>query len=212
MFSISYRISSLLLLSIVFCATADVAFGFTSMSMAVDPVSKNSRAKRLPNLSASTAVSVDLEFNNRVSLRSRMKGALGRLRQRRVEVVEDIEDFQKIIDDKHRKDIVAVMFYSPVCKACQAAKPIYQQLAQKYTQVRFISVPMTKANSSALQSLGVSKFPFGQIYSQEGLVDELGLLRKLIPSFEDKLQSHIIKSNNDEANALGIEKDVRRSY
>ena len=104
------------------------------------------------------------------------------------------------------------MFYSPVCKACQAAKPIYQQLAQKYTQVRFISVPMTKANSSALQSLGISKFPFGQIYSQEGLVDELGLLRKLIPSFEDKLQSHIIKSDNDEANALGIEKNVKRSY
>jgi thiol-disulfide isomerase/thioredoxin len=210
------RKCSLLLLAVLMHVFAEVAHGFTTISMAVGPVSKPVSSKpsktfKRTTSSNSVATEASVESLPRRSFRSRVQSAIigdwNKDMQRKVEIVEDFEEFKKIVQDE-TQNVVAVMFYSPVCKACQAAKPLYNKLAQKYTQVKFISVPMTKANSNGLASLGVSKFPFGQIYDpKEGLVDEVGLLRKLIPRFEESLRSHVAQ-RNDETRALEVEDEM----
>jgi thiol-disulfide isomerase/thioredoxin len=128
---------------------------------------------------------------------------MGNFRQKvniNVQIVEDLEEFKQIISDEQQA-AVAVMFYSPVCKACKTSKPLFNKLAKKYTDVKFISVPMTKAQ--VWESINVpTKYPFGHIYDQNGaLVNEVGLLRKLIPKFEESLQSFVAQQdNNDDEN------------
>lgn len=204
---------SLLLLALLMQVFGEVVCGFSAVSMALDPVSNSvsmissSAFKRTTSSNAvATAVSADSipskYFRSRVQ--SAFIGSWKKEIRRKVEIVEDVEEVKSIIQDERQK-LVAVMFYSPVCKACKAVKPLYNKLAQKYTQVKFISVPMTKDNSSGLASLGVSKFPFGHIYDpKEGLVDEVGLLRKLIPSFEESLRSYVAR-RNDETRSLHVE-------
>jgi thiol-disulfide isomerase/thioredoxin len=113
-----------------------------------------------------------------------------------VEVVEDFNDFKTILSAE-RQNLVAVMFHAPFCKACQAASPHFHKLAKKYSKnVKFVSVPLTEANANLLKGLGVSKFPFGHIYDPEkGLVEELPMLRKLIPRFEEKLRTFVTAKN-----------------
>lgn len=137
-------------------------------------------------------------------MRSRIKDKIVKKWQgnRRVEDVRDVLEFQRIVNDP-AQDIVVVMFYSPACKACKAAKPLYHKLARKYKQAKFLSVPMTEANSHHLKKINVHRFPFGHIYkTSEGLVEGAGLLRKMIPSFEDSLQQFIAGCGNEAANVI----------
>ncbi|CAJ1930687.1 unnamed protein product [Cylindrotheca closterium] len=123
---------------------------------------------------------------------------------RRVEIVKDLGEFQRIVNDE-QQDLVAVMFYSPVCKACNAAKPLYNKLAKKYKDVKFISVPMTPENSKHLRNMNIHQFPFGHIYKpSEGLLESAGLLRKMIPNFEKSLQ-RFISGNPEEARLADTE-------
>jgi thiol-disulfide isomerase/thioredoxin len=108
-------------------------------------------------------------------------------------VIEDINDFEDIVlRNNESQNLVAVMFHAPFCKACQAAAPHFYKLAKRYTGVKFVSVPLTDANSNMVKALGIPKFPFAHIYDPEkGLVDELPILRKLIPKFEERLRSYM---------------------
>jgi thiol-disulfide isomerase/thioredoxin len=159
------------------------------------------------------------EFGEEASLRSRVGLALGDFKRRirrqrpRVEVIEDVSDFDSILKST-KEQFVAVFFHSPVCKACQAAAPHYYKLSQKYNNVKFLSVPLTPGNKHTLQQdMGVKKFPFGHIYhSQHGLLDELPILRKLIPHFEERLQTHVRAGSSgvalsEEVEALSTEGD-----
>ena len=153
-----------------------------------------------PSSSTSTfATSLPLDANRQPSIPSRVKnmvigGLKSRLsRRRKVQVVEDINEFNELIRDE-QQDHIAVMFHAPFCKACQAALPHFQRLARKYSDVKFISVPLTESNSKFLKALGIPKFPFGHLYDPEkGLVEELPMLRKLVPKFEERLVSRMSK-------------------
>lgn len=164
----------------------------------------NTITNRIPPPPISTsngAMATDCHGYAEPSFKSRVGIALGGIKQRirrrrpQVEVVEDVSDFDGILK-RTKEQFVAVFFHSPVCKACQAAAPHYYKLSQKYSNVKFLSVPLTPGNKQTLQQdMGVKKFPFGHIYhSQHGLLDELPVLRKLIPHFEERLQTHVALS------------------
>jgi len=171
----------------------------THLSPRSSSVGFTTSATSMPRTSNKAIASGCADYSERSSLRSRVGLAVGqfkrRIRRRRpkVEVIEDVSDFDSILKST-KEQFVAVFFHSPVCKACQAAAPHYYKLSQKYNNVKFLSVPLTPGNKETLQQdMGVKKFPFGHIYhSQDGLLDELPILRKLIPDFEQRLQSHVI--------------------
>lgn len=149
---------------------------------------------------ASTALSAEALSNS--SFRSRVLGGLkDRLRRKpNVEVVEDVNEFLSIVDNE-RQHFIAVMFHAPFCKACKAAAPHFFKMAKKYSNVKFVSVPLTESNANNLKGLGISKFPFAHIYDPEkGLVDELPVLRKLVPQFEEKLRSYVTQDERDDDN------------
>mmetsp|Transcript_89282 Transcript_89282/g.257516 ORF Transcript_89282/g.257516 Transcript_89282/m.257516 type:complete len:216 (+) Transcript_89282:25-672(+) len=195
---ISILRKSFLFLSVIACANA------FSLHMARDSSRSNlnslpSSQHLAPRTTARSAVATGLdEYGSRHSFRSRVGAAFGGIKRRmkrhrpQVEVIEDVSDFDSILKST-KEDFVAVFFHSPVCKACQIAAPHFQKLAQKYSNVKFLSVPLTPMNKEVLQKdLGVKKFPFGHIYhSEHGLLDELPFLRKFAPQFDDRLQSLI---------------------
>lgn len=199
---------------LLLCVILQTSQGFMTMQQS-SPSSRSSNlpfqsrsSKDLPTRSQRTvneAVAtggLDLVRNDSSSIRSRVGVVLGdlksRIRKPSVEVVEDISDFQSVLRES-KEQLVAVFFHSPVCKACQAAAPHFVKLSRKYSNVKFLSVPLTPKNKLDLQELGVKKFPFSHIYdSQRGLLDEAPMLRKKIPEFEERLLSHVIRNAKQE--------------
>lgn len=167
--------------------------------------SRNSASKSVPSPTGTSTNAIATgcqDYDAMSSLKSRFSLAFRdinrRIRRQRphVEVIEDVSDFDAVLKST-KEQFVAVFFHSPVCKACQAAAPHFYKLSEKYSNVKFLSVPLTPANKRTLQQdFGVKKFPFGHIYhSQHGLLDELPILRKLIPHFEERLQTLITLSS-----------------
>ena len=123
----------------------------------------------------------------RPALGRRVKDIIGNLKRRKPVKVETLQQFQDEVDSEN-DNIVAVMFHAKYCKACAAALPHFYKLAGKYPAVKFVDVPISEKNHNLLEQLGVRKFPFGHIYHpRKGLLDELPLLRKFVPQFEEQL-------------------------
>jgi thiol-disulfide isomerase/thioredoxin len=108
-------------------------------------------------------------------------------------VVETLQDYKQIVGEESSK-MVAVRFYAPWCKACKAVQPLFYHMANKFPNVVFVDVPVTDQNTNLHQGLGVQALPSGHIYHPSGgLVEELRMTRKCIPSFARKLQSYVME-------------------
>ena len=183
----------LLLILMIVLMNAVLSNGFSTLPTSSSLEIRTSKIDSGKTIDSLRAASVSMEQYSRRSIRSRIKEKIAEKWQngRRVQIVKDVVELQRIVNDE-TQDIIAVMFYSPVCKACNAAKPLFSKLAKKYKEVKFISVPMTPENSQHLKSMNVNQFPFGHIYKpREGLVESAGLLRKMIPNFEKSIQAFI---------------------
>jgi thiol-disulfide isomerase/thioredoxin len=107
-------------------------------------------------------------------------------------VVETLQDYKQIVGGESSK-MVAVRFYAPWCKACKAVQPLFYHMANKFPNVVFVDVPVTDQNTNLHQGLGVQALPSGHIYHPSGgLVEELRMTRKCIPSFARKLLSYVV--------------------
>jgi thiol-disulfide isomerase/thioredoxin len=154
--------------------------------------------------SSSTALSTGtiLDPPDGTSLGDRMKDMLGNLNlKKRPVIVQTHEEFKEVVGNE-QKCFVAVMFHAKWCKSCKATLPHFYKMAKKYPDVKFVDVPVNESNTQMLRELGVKKFPFGHIYDpSRGLVEELPILRQLIPKFEAKLLTHIVKEASTLENA-----------
>ena len=108
--------------------------------------------------------------------------------------VETLEEYRAVVGEEDTK-LVCVRFYAPWCKACKAVAPLFYHMANKFPNVVFVDVPVTDKNTNLHQGLGVPSLPFGHMYHpRSGLVEELRMTRKCIPSFATKLQSYVTGS------------------
>ena len=142
--------------------------------------------------------------NNGSSFEGRMRGLVfGRTNKNKkttmklpanVCTVETLEEYKAIVGEEDTK-LVCVRFYARWCKACKAVAPFFYHMANKFPNVLFVDVPVTDKNTNLHQGLGVLSLPFGHIYHPSaGLVEELRMTRKCIPSFATKLQSYVTGS------------------
>lgn len=77
-------------------------------------------------------------------------------------------------------------------QACRAIQPMYYRLANMFTNVIFVEVPVTEDNAALHQGLGVPSLPYSHIYEPNtGLVEELKISRQHISDFANKLQSYV---------------------
>jgi thiol-disulfide isomerase/thioredoxin len=122
----------------------------------------------------------------------------------KVHEVLSIQDYKKVVVDE-KKSIVVVRFYASWCRACKAISLRFrQQLPQKFPNVKFVEVPLTKENAFLHQGLGVPSLPYAHIYHPEvGLVEERKINQRVFSDFVDVLQTYQqgyceIKESTDE--------------
>lgn len=110
--------------------------------------------------------------------------------------VRSLLEYKKVVADEKDR-IVAVRFHSPYCRACKAVAPLYYHLASQHPNTLFVDVPATPENANLHQGLGVPSLPYGHIYQPGvGLVEELRMVKKQMPEFEEKLCC-LIQRNRD---------------
>lgn len=95
-----------------------------------------------------------------------------------VKVVTTLEEYKEHIGGEKDK-LIVVRFYATWCKACRAAAPPFYRLANTFTEVQFVEVPVTETNANLHQGLGIPSLPYSHIYHPDGgLVQELKMTKK----------------------------------
>jgi len=111
-----------------------------------------------------------------------------------VKTVRTLDEYKKVVAGEKDR-IVVVRFFATWCKACKAITPAFFRLANKFSDVSFIEVPVTEETADLHQGLGVPSIPFAHIYHpQAGLVEELKMSKKHFPQFEQALTSYVFGS------------------
>jgi len=104
--------------------------------------------------------------------------------------VRDLQGYKEALDKAgDEKKMMAVLWYSPWCKACRAVMPGIRTLAKRHPDVQFIQVPVLEENSSLHQGLDVPSVPYLHLYSPEDprLVEEKRMTRKRLSGFQKLL-------------------------
>lgn len=104
--------------------------------------------------------------------------------------VRNLKDYKEVLDQTGRDNrMLAVLWYSPWCKACRATIPGIRTLAKRHPGVKFIQVPVLAENASLHQGLDVPSVPYLHLYVPEDprLVEEKKMTRKRLSGFQKLL-------------------------
>ena len=104
--------------------------------------------------------------------------------------VRDLQEYKEALDKAGEDNkMLAVLWYSPWCKACRAVKPGIRTIAKRHPDVRFIQVPVLAENANLHQGLDVPSVPYLHLYSPEDprLVEEQRMTRKKLSGFQKLL-------------------------
>jgi hypothetical protein len=73
-----------------------------------------------------------------------------------------------VSQDSNNDNLIVVKYYAVFCKVCQRTSIKYKQVAMEKMQepVEFYRLEASRLDSDTLRSLGVTKFPFVQIFRQ----------------------------------------------
>lgn len=101
--------------------------------------------------------------------------------------VRDLKNYKKALDKAAEDEkMLAVLWYSPWCKACRAVMPGIRTLAKRHPNVQFIQVPVLPENASLHQGLEVPSVPYLHLYAAKDprLVEEKKMTRKRLSGFQ----------------------------
>lgn len=104
--------------------------------------------------------------------------------------VRDLNEYKEALDKAGEDNkMLAVLWYSPWCKACRAVKPGIRTIAKRHPDVRFIQVPVLAENANLHQGLDVPSVPYLHLYATEDprLVEEQRMTRKKLSGFQKLL-------------------------
>ena len=107
--------------------------------------------------------------------------------------VRNLQEYKKALDKAGDENkMLAVLWYSPWCKACRAVMPGIRTLAKRHPDVQFIQVPVLAENASLHQGLDVPSVPYMHLYAQEDprLVEEKKMTRKRLSGFQKLLNDY----------------------
>ena len=76
-------------------------------------------------------------------------------------------------------------------RACKAMAPVYIKFARKFSEFKFVQVPISSDNASLHQGLGVHSVPFVHVYHPTiGLIEEQKVNRRHLPGFLRQLNDY----------------------
>lgn len=101
--------------------------------------------------------------------------------------VRTLQDYKNALDQTGDDGkMMAVLWYSPWCKACRAVLPGIRTLAKRHPDVQFVQVPVLAENANLHQGLDVPSVPFLHLYVPDDprLVEEKKMTRKRLSAFQ----------------------------
>lgn len=101
--------------------------------------------------------------------------------------VRDLNAYKDVLESAGEDNkMLAVLWYSPWCRACKAVIPGIRTLAKRHPDVQFIQVPVIAENANLHQGLDVPSVPYLHLYVPEDprLVEEKKMTRKRLSGFQ----------------------------
>ena len=157
----------------------------------------------------------DKRWNGRIISKIKNKARRG---GKIVQQVDNIIDYKQVVVEEKVK-VVVVRFYATWCRSCRATEPMFNRLvSSSSSNVKFVEVPITKANAYLHEGLGVPSFPYAHVsknsltfvrftsmlfnsltslflekiyHPEAGLVEELKISKPHFAKFSQVLQSYM---------------------
>lgn len=107
--------------------------------------------------------------------------------------IRNLEGYKEVLDKASGDEkMLAVLWYSPWCKACRAVIPGIRTLAKRHPDIQFIQVPVIAENANLHQGLDVPSVPFMHLYVPDDprLVEESKMTRKRLSAFQKLLRDY----------------------
>lgn len=151
-----------------------------------DPTSPNFHEQAPPPSSFEQRMRLQLKRRQSPPSQRKSTGTTNQL----VPDVRDLQEYKEVLDKAGEDDkLLAVLWYSPWCKACRAVMPGIRTLAKRHPDVQFIQVPVIPENANLHQGLDVPSVPYLHLYTPEDprLVEEKRMTRKRLSGFQKLL-------------------------
>lgn len=155
-----------------------------------DPTSSNIHDQTPPPPSFEERMRLQLQRHRSMSSSHQTKGHGA---NQLVPDVRNLQEYKEALDKAGDENkMLAVLWYSPWCKACRAVMPGIRTLAKRHPEVQFIQVPVLAENASLHQGLDVPSVPYLHLYAPEDprLVEEKKMTRKRLSGFQKLLNDY----------------------
>lgn len=169
-----------------------------------DPSSSNIHDQTPPPPSFEQRMRQQLRQQKNASTSTTIKATTTTTTTKLVPDIRNLKDYKDVLDKAGDDDkMLAVLWYSPWCKACRAVIPGIRTLAKRHPDIQFIQVPVIAENANLHQGLDVPSVPFMHLYVPEDprLVEESKMTRKRLSAFQKLLRDY-------EAGSCSLENDL----
>lgn len=109
-------------------------------------------------------------------------------------VVEEIPDYETLIQTVKENPRVIVDFYAPWCKPCKRIMPEYEKMAGDFSEVKFVKVNIEELDDEELEHLNIAKFPtfvFTKSRLTDGKIEKMRYQGSVAEELREQITSYL---------------------
>lgn len=108
--------------------------------------------------------------------------------------VEEIPDYETLIQTVKENPRVIIDFYAPWCKPCKKIMPEYEKIASDFTNGKFVKVNIDELDDEELELLNIAKFPtfiFTKSKLTDGMIEKSRYQGSEVDKLREKITSYL---------------------
>lgn len=109
-------------------------------------------------------------------------------------IVEEITDYERLIQTIKENPRVIVDFYAPWCKPCKRIMPEYEKMAGDFNEGKFVKVNVEELDDEELDHLNIAKFPtfvFTKSRLTDGKIEKMRYQGSDVDKLRDEVSTYL---------------------
>lgn len=109
-------------------------------------------------------------------------------------VVEEIPDYETLIQTIKNNYPVIIDFYAPWCNPCKRIMPDYENMADDFNQGKFVKINIENLDDEELEHLNIVKFPtfiFTKSKLTDGKIEKMRYQGSIAEELREKINSYL---------------------
>lgn len=108
--------------------------------------------------------------------------------------VEEIKDYETLIQTIKENRKVVIDFYAPWCKPCKKIMPDYEKMAGDFSEGKFVKVNVEELDDEELEHLNIGKFPtflFTKSKLTDGKIEKMRYQGSVADELREQIETYL---------------------